>query len=81
MEEVVPAIQRVPGMRSAKVYSGAGGPRADIRHVFEMDDAGVYERLLAPPATRRQNLCCLGYVYSHPDVFAGSDPGAHPGTQ
>ena len=24
MEEVLPAIQRVPGIRSAKVYSGAG---------------------------------------------------------
>ena len=34
MEEVLPAIQGVPGMRSAKVYSGAGGLRADIRYVF-----------------------------------------------
>lgn len=49
MEEVIPAIQRVPGIRSVKVYSGAGGLRADIRYVFEMDDAGVYERLLATP--------------------------------
>ena len=47
LEEVVPALQRVPGMRSVKVYSGAGGLRADIRYVFEMDDAGVYERMLA----------------------------------
>jgi hypothetical protein len=47
MAEVVPALQRVPGMRSVKVYSGAGGLRADIRYVFEMDDAGVYERMLA----------------------------------
>ena len=31
MEEVVPALQRVPGLRSVKVYSGAGGLRADIR--------------------------------------------------
>jgi hypothetical protein len=50
MEEVLPAIQGVPGMRSAKVYSGAGGLRADIRYVFEMDDAGVYERMLATRA-------------------------------
>src|SRR5262249_44845232 len=47
MAEVVPALQRGPGMRSVKVYSGAGGLRADIRYVFEMDDAGVYERMLA----------------------------------
>jgi hypothetical protein len=49
MEEVVPAIQGVPGIRSVNVYSGAGGLRADIRYVFDMDDAGVYERLLATP--------------------------------
>ena len=47
MEEAVPALQRVPGMRSVKVYSGAGGLRADIRYVLEMDDASVYERMLA----------------------------------
>ena len=42
----------MPGVRSVKVYSGAGGLRADIRYVFEMDDAGVYERLLADPPLR-----------------------------
>jgi len=47
MEEVVPALQRVPGMRSVKLYSGAGGLRADIRYAFEMEDASVYERMLA----------------------------------
>ena len=52
MEEVLPALQRVPGMRSVKMYSGAGGLRADIRSVFEMDDAGVYERLLAEAPLR-----------------------------
>ena len=49
MEEVLPAIQQVSGVHSAKAYSGAGGLRADIRFVFELDDAGVYERLLATP--------------------------------
>jgi hypothetical protein len=52
MEEVVPALQKVPGIRSVKLYSGAGGLRADIRYVFEMDDAGVYERILADPSLR-----------------------------
>ncbi len=52
MEEGVPAIQKVPGVRSVKVYSGAGGLRADIRAVIEMDDAGVYERMLADPQLR-----------------------------
>ena len=49
LEEVVPALLKVPGVRSVKLYSGAGGLRADMRYVFEMDDAGVYERLLATP--------------------------------
>ena len=52
MEEVLPALRRVPGMRSVKMYSGAGGLRADIRYVFEMDDAGVYERLRADAQLR-----------------------------
>ena len=52
MEEVVPALQNVPGMRAVKLYSGAGGLRADLRYVFEMEDAGVYERLLADARLR-----------------------------
>src|SRR5439155_25461134 len=52
MEEAVPAIQNTRGVRSVKVYSGAGGLRADIRVLIEMDDAGVYERLLAEPHLR-----------------------------
>ena len=52
MEEVVPALQKVPGIRSVKVYSGAGGLRADLRYVIEMDDAGVYERMLTDPQVR-----------------------------
>jgi hypothetical protein len=49
LEEVMPALRKVPGIRSVKLYSGAGGLRADLRYVFEMDDAGAYERLLADP--------------------------------
>ena len=52
IEEVVPALQKIPGICSVKLYSGAGGLRADIRYVFEMDDAGAYERLLADPSLR-----------------------------
>ena len=52
MEEAVPALQKVPGMRSVQLYSGAGGLRADMRYVLEMDDAGVYERMLADPSLR-----------------------------
>ena len=52
LEDVVPALQKVPGIRSVKLYSGAGGLRADIRYVFEMDDAGAYERMLADAQLR-----------------------------
>jgi hypothetical protein len=52
LEEVLPGLQRVPGMRSVKMYAGAGGLRADIRSGFEMDDAGVYERRLADAQLR-----------------------------
>lgn len=51
-EEFVPVALRVTGMRSVKLYSGAGGLRADIRAVFDMEDAGVYERLLVDPQVR-----------------------------
>ena len=38
MEEAIPAIQKVPGVRSVKAYSGAGGLRADLRYAIEMDE-------------------------------------------
>jgi hypothetical protein len=52
MEEMVPALQNVVGVHSAKIYLGAGALRADLRLVIEMDDAGVYERCLADPQVR-----------------------------
>lgn len=52
MDEVVPAIEKVNGSRSVKVYSGAGGLRADLVVAWEMDDAGVYERALVDPTLR-----------------------------
>jgi len=51
-EEFIPVALTVQGIRSVKLYSGAGGLRADMRAVFEMDDAGAYERLLADPQMR-----------------------------
>ena len=51
-EAFIPAVMKVPGIRSVKLYSGAGGLRADIVGLIEMDDAGVYERLLADPQLR-----------------------------
>lgn len=46
MEDVVPALQQVSGTRSVRFYSGAGALRADLTILWEMDDAGVYERAL-----------------------------------
>jgi hypothetical protein len=51
-QEFIPVALTVQGIRSVKLYSGAGGLRADMRAVFEMDDAGAYERLLADPRMR-----------------------------
>ena len=35
LEDVVPALLNVPGICSVKIYSGAGGLRADLRYVFD----------------------------------------------
>ena len=60
----VPAIQKVKGVNSVKVYSGAGALRADIRLVAEMDHAGVYETLLREPTVSKQ----LGTFYGGMDL-------------
>ena len=44
--EFVPACCNVSGLRSIKLYSGAGALRADLRVELEMDNASVYENLL-----------------------------------
>jgi hypothetical protein len=49
LEEAMPAMQKVAGVRSVKLYSGAGGLRTDLRAVIDMDDASVYERILLDP--------------------------------
>jgi hypothetical protein len=64
MDEVVPAIQKVSGVRSAKLYSGAGALRADITAQFEMDDAAAYERLLYDAQVRK----LLGRAYGAWDL-------------
>ncbi len=52
MDEFVPAGLRISGVQCLKLYSGAGALRADLRIVAEMDDAGVYERILDDPQIR-----------------------------
>jgi hypothetical protein len=62
--EWIPVIEKVKGVRSVKVYSGAGALRADIRLVADMDDAGVYEGLLRDPTISKQ----LGTFYGAMDL-------------
>ena len=64
MDEVIPAIQKVSGIRSAKIYSGACALRADITAQFEMDDAAAYERLLYDAQVRK----LLGRAYGAWDL-------------
>ena len=68
MEEFLPPIQQAGGIHSAKLYSGAGALRADLRIVLEMDDAGCYERLLVDPAVRK----LLGPFYGAIDLKTSS---------
>jgi len=62
--EFVPAIQKVKGVKSCKIYSGAGALRADIRLAAEMDHAGVYESLLRDPSVSPM----LGKFYGAMDL-------------
>jgi hypothetical protein len=64
MEEVVPAVQKVPGVRSVKLYSGAGALQADLTILIEMDDAAAYERLLLDAQVRKH----LGRLYRYWDL-------------
>jgi len=68
MEEFLPPVQRVSGVRSVKFYSGAGALRADLRIVAEIDDAGVYERLLINPEVRK----LLGRFYAAVDLASST---------
>jgi hypothetical protein len=64
MDEAVPAVQKVRGSRSIKLYSRAGALRSDLTIAWEMDDAGVYERALLSSDLRRM----LGRLYGNWDL-------------
>jgi hypothetical protein len=64
LDEFIPAIQKLKGVRSVKAYSGAGALRADIRLVLDMDNAGVYEALLRDPSVHKM----LGTFYDAMDL-------------
>lgn len=50
MEELVPVVMKIEGINAIRFLSGAGALRADLRVVIEMDNAGVYERMIADPS-------------------------------
>jgi len=64
LEEFAPVIQKVRGVQSVRFYSGAGALRADCSIVADLDDGGVYERLLVDPDLRK----LLGRFYGALDL-------------
>ena len=62
--DFLPPITKAKGVKSARLYSGAGALRADIRIVLEMDHAGIYEGLLREPALSKH----LGTFYGAIDL-------------
>jgi len=62
--EFVPAAQKLAGVNSVKVYSGAGALRADIRLVLDMDHAGIYDSALRDPTITKQ----IGTLYGAMDL-------------
>jgi hypothetical protein len=59
-----PLVGSVSGVRSVKFYSRHGALRADLNIAAELDDAGVYERLLVHPEVRQ----LLGRFYGAIDL-------------
>ena len=68
LRTVVPAVKMVPGVRDCRVFSGAGALRADLTITVEMDDGGVYEKLLVDEEVRAH----LGRMYGNWDLKAAT---------
>lgn len=68
LDEVIPAILAVPGSRSCKMFSGAGALRAGLTLLWEMDDAGVYEKALHDASIRK----LLGRLYGGWDLTSAT---------
>ena len=64
MNKVIPTIRNSSGICSAKVYSGAGALRSQLKLVVEMDDASGYEQMLLDPDIRK----LLGRLYGTWDL-------------
>ena len=66
--EFVPAIEKLKGVQSVKVFSGAGALRAHLTIVIDMADAGTYETLLREPSIHKM----LGTFYGAIDLKAST---------
>jgi len=64
LDEVIPAIRNSPGVRSARIYSGAGALRSQLELLVEMEDASRYEQMLLNPTICR----ILGRLYKAWDL-------------
>ena len=63
-EKLLPAIERGDGIISARLFSGAGGIRSQIRLFVDMENADGYEKLLFNPEIREH----LKRLYSSWDL-------------
>ena len=63
-EKFGPALMMVYGIQSVKFYSGTGALRGDLTLLIEMDNAGVYERILLDSKVRK----LLGQFYGDIDL-------------
>jgi len=64
LNEFAPVVGKVSGVHSVKFFSRHGALRADLAIAAEIDDAGVYERLLVDANVRR----LLGQFYGAIDL-------------
>jgi len=64
IEKLLPAIERGDGIISARLFSGAGGIRSQIRLFVDMENAAGYEKLLFNPEIREH----LKRLYSSWDL-------------
>ena len=64
LEAAIPAVEKVEGTRSIKVYSRSGALRADLVIAWEMDNAAVYETALQDSELRTM----LGRLYGSWDM-------------
>lgn len=68
LQDFLPACSAVAGVRSVRIYSGAGALRADLRLVADLDHAGIYDTLLRAPGLNKH----LGTFYGAIDLASAS---------